>query len=397
MKRLIIVLVFIMVYGLVVGLLSEDSGGGTSFSPKGGGTMAFFELLHSEGLPVKKWLYPFSALNLEERGATMVIVSPKTEVFSSKLPDWIEAGNRLVVFHDNKGLFGERLEPNSERSFSSSNWHVPLSCEAAGGWGNKVGRISDSSRVFKKADCEGSKKESCESVWGELSGVYARAAGINNGESGSGIIFKSQTLGAGEIFLFSGNETIINDNIDKHGNLKVLYQLLQDSSSIYFDEFHHGYTLPQTEAAKSQLANLWMFLGLLATALIVGVLSRGARFGKPILEQLETPSANLSFVEATAELYHTHSINSALGGYLDCWKKRLGTRLSLSTGLEDREFIQAAGKKLALSEHQINASLNAARVIRGSSDGEIEEFSNEIGQLEQLLEKSSPKLVTSNA
>lgn len=346
---------------------------GSSFSAQMYGSRAFLLTLQQLGIQSKPWLYPFSELKNRATDATLLVISPSGLETASDLLRWVESGNRLIFLSSN---------PDSYKPILAKT-DISIKDDIA------YRLIASPTRQFSKVSCPADNLEVCKDVnqvttsnllFAATSKTATSVASQDNGVS----IFHYR-LGAGDIWLFAGDDTIVNRNIDQNDNLRFLYQLVTARSSVFFDEFHHGYRAPAPVEQQNSYATVWLLFGLLFILLSIFAISRAVRFGPVELETEQTIPGSTDFVTALGSLLQEHGIRPALRYYLQAWKERAANKFCISRNLEDEVFFKKVGEILSKEDmkyfDQSIASLRNVDVeINGAPNSTV------IGHLEKILE-----------
>ena len=274
MKRKYKILVSVIAVCWIVAQFVRPMPGGSSYSPEPTGTMALYTLLEERGYAPQRWRTPFSELDPEQLGGLMVVTTPSRDAGSMKdLLEWIERGNSLLVV----GYSGLRaLKLFAELGLSAASdvertlSHIaldtpdPASVECTHPVCTGVSSISELSSMLHVSQ---NVRQETEVL-------------VGNAEEAQVLRI---TRGAGEIWVFSSRDSIINRNIDRLDNLRLIYQIIYQSTQVYFDEFHHGYTAPVKAEFENRWETMMLLLVYLAVILALIALSRSVRFGTPII------------------------------------------------------------------------------------------------------------------
>lgn len=354
MKRRYIALIIIFVIASTYLELSKDKTDGSSFSYKPNGSRAFFLLLEKMHLPLEGWLYPFSELSLEDRKQALLIVNPKKITDTNRLLAWVASGNRLLVFGKYEELWDKFLLNDKLTSYRS------LNSEA-----RRTAYCSDkTAAVCKQVEKVSGLSHSFESY-------SASSAEVIVGSRAEGYLAKIDHK-AGEIWLFSSQEIISNEFIDRDDNLRFLFQIVSASDKVLFDEFHHGYFAPTTEKNKQSFEAAIIFIALFAAIVILATLSRAIRFGPALAEEEKSPAIGTEFASVLGLLYHEHSAK-VLENYIQAWKARSAKKFALSSRSYAEKIIADLEQKNIIAKGTSKNLYSSINIIRHSKDNKSRE------------------------
>jgi hypothetical protein len=270
--------------------------------------------------PVQRWQHPWTKL----AGRTGVLVyadlSPE-EMYASPrglparaeewraLARWIAHGNSLLLYANPDGALEERLAPllealrliepstnrlcRAERRLSPEELFEPPSREPLVLPGVMPTTFTRGVRQLEIARNEGLQPET---------GVYVPlVAGAGSRLHGLWV-----EHGRGRVLIFSSASFIDNQFLRRADNLALFLAALRElagDGAIWFDEYHHGYSLefamrdflrlPMVKFAAAQLA---LLIGLL-------IASQWRRFGEPVPLARETRRSVMEYAVSLGELY----------------------------------------------------------------------------------------------
>ena len=190
-----------------------------------------------------------------------------------------------------------------------------------------------------------------------------------------------KTLGEGELWYFTDDSAVINRNIDKEDNLRLLYQIAARAKTIMFDEFHHGYTVPIGAEFKTRQDAAILLIVVLAVLLVAFALVRAVRFGPPLPVAVPDHAATAEFASVLGLLYREHNAAEVLGNYLEAWKKRIEQTFGISHRLSGAEIVsELAERRLLRGEKQQNVAAAMRRLLKpeGSASTSLEWSVNQL-------------------
>lgn len=403
------IFIYFLIYAILFSLfLKSPISGGSSYSPNSKGTEAFFEFLKKDNRKVLRW--EESVLQLSEsklpHESTLLLISPKRIPPIKPLLEWVERGHNLIFFLPQKGFdsqllndIGLRIEKNifSKNSIlnKESSVEIEAICEAGFSgsqclkeyrWLEKVRSIEGSKRIFaaKVNDNKSIKKYFND---GKAS-LLIKSLEKNILENKNAFILALKNHGKGQVLLLPDASIIQNSNIDKADNFRMLYQLLESSSNIYFDEFSHGFKKPLESEIKSQVVLIKISIAVLFFTLSLAAVSRAIRFGKPLLESPPVTDASLDLIQTRGKLYKKHFASSALIDYIKVWKERLGAEKNISSELDNDVFLEKLFDKIELDQSEKNSLQKSIEILSKAQDGNLKAFNNyekEVSNLEKIF------------
>ncbi len=330
--------------------LSIEKDAGSIYSAKPFGAKAFFLFLKQRNIPVKPWLHPLNTLDEKEQRGILFVVSPQKNVNFSQLKSWISAGNDAVYLGsvpESLALLTDEIEKGDEKNDGEAP-PAPTSTDkqetTVAQWLRDLYNESLHSEEGVAVNCEDDYPEIC----GGVQRLSRRAGNETFYVSGSTVIIEDKDgpilmrkkIGEGILWIFTEETVIKNEFIDKHDNLRLLYQLATNGGTVYFDEFHHGYVAPAAKHIQSNKNNIYLLAGFIMGFLILLAITRSFRFGPPTPATVESSPSTVEFTSALGLLYSEHNATSVLHHYFEQWKKRIGTQFSMSSRLSDEVFIE---------------------------------------------------------
>ncbi|RMG42316.1 MAG: DUF4350 domain-containing protein [Candidatus Dadabacteria bacterium] len=381
-RRHVFLLIVIIVLWLFVSLFSSEHAG-TSFSYRPTGSHAIFELYSRLGKNPRRFLKPFSELPFETRSALLVISPESTPGYLDSVLSWVKRGNKLLIFESlsgattvlrkKVGLGGTSDKPLRNVILHHEEKRAGVSCPL---------KFFKACRGVKYISTPGHSFTTIHSNWRVLAGDQSAA------------YLAARQYGSGELWWFGGPEPVINTNIDRHDNLRLIYQILEDSSGIYFDEFHHGYRAPLGGKRKRDWQVVIWTVILLTIALTVGMFSRMIRFGPPIPKPKTPPSASVEFAVAFGMLCREKGRPAIIARYLESWRERVQATHGISSRFSTQQMVEM------LHERGIVDNALAQRILIAIK--RIESYAQERGPvpgdsdfvtIEKVFESSGDKAV----
>jgi len=331
MKNRNIVIIIALLLLLTLSQNQSTPIAGTTYSSAPVGSKAVYLALEQLERPVTRWYQPFGDLSQGEQKQVLISINPNDFGAEEKLLSWVRNGNRLILFQGSTSALDKIFEmlgikttlPEVDKiKFGSKDpRRQPLNCR----------NVSNNSPL-----CNGqlyvTEPESIQYMVAPKTSKVLLKVGSHDS------IFQIP-LGKGDIWIFSAATPISNEFIDKFDNFSVIYLLTAEAKKILFDEFHHGFTLPLTDAQQNIWNSIILFATCLTLLLIFAAMSRAVRFGPPT-KPSETPSsASLDFVKVLGVLYQERNFSSVLTLYLATWRQRLARTHRISTSLSNRQLL----------------------------------------------------------
>ncbi|GEM_PF-625829 len=331
-----LVVLLAVVLGLLVSEPSEDrSSESSTYSVHPVGCRAIYLVLEELGLPARRFLRKFTML--EGHSGVLVVMNPHTMEFSrreiAKLKQWIEAGNRLVLF---QGLERETHVSDEETTADGNkkpSVKVRILPRPAGYFGLRLQRTGESGRVSVQVSIPDAPDVRWISVsgalrWREPSKDWTRLAQDTHGP-----LVIQRTMGSGSVIAVSDPCIASNRELSREDNLKLVLALIladKKPAEILFDEYHHGHV---------QSDSLAQFVGssIFSWILVQGLLGLGLFFYSRRAQQagrfqsLSEPGgrSSMEYVESMAAIFATCKAGSAA---LEALMNRFTRQFSRRTG-----------------------------------------------------------------
>lgn len=394
MRNRIIVFLLIFIFFLlgVAKYLSLENGGST-YSYRKSGNKAFFEFLSRTNNRVNRLLKPVSDLDKEKANQLLISITPKSFPVDEPFIEWVKSGNGLIFFGPKHGTlenaFFDDLKEDKKKSKKKSSNSKSIFDSMREGLRNLDYSNIDQEKT-QKVDCPTFMIDSCFrvktiSAMNPLSSsILIKGEAYSASQGDASIVHRK--VGLGDIWIFSENKLINNDNIDKADNLRLLYQIASKYDEIIFDEFHHGYVAPATKEVAVKKSNLFILSGCFLGLLAFVALSRSFRFGPPAwIYESEKVAPSLEYTSVLGMLYSEHNSVEILEFYVESWKKRVASLLKISPRLSNRDFIVKLASKGSLAEFDSDVLLDSMDKINQSKNSS--QVKSYISNLEAVFEK----------
>ena len=346
----------------------------SSYNTSPYGTKAIFSLFEQRGQSPLRLLTPFSELDKNAKGDTLIIVSPPQLGMIKDLLDWVKNGNRLLLF----------VNPEMSSALAKHDINFQTKDDTQFDIIKELTKSPDGTAIR----CPSSRDE-CSDVEILSKPKYRLSSKDNsfvplNCEN-ENIYYAYQPLGAGDIFLFGGPEPICNMNIDKHDNLRFIYQLVSGRGRIIFDEFHHGFRNPVSAKQLNAYQNMWCCVGCLTLGLILVMLSRAVRFGPPrLIDYSRQGSAD--FIMALSTLYRKNNAQGLLINYLTAWISRVARLIGLGPKVSQKTLIDALSIQSYLNTSNFKAISAAIKSLSQPQYDNQNKLTEDILLLEDLYQ-----------
>lgn len=308
----------------------------TTYSEGPYGCKALYMVLKELDLPVERYRRPLK--ELKSRDAVLVIADPRKLPYTKreidKLKEWIESGNRLVLFQGpRETLFpkkkGEETEPRGPR----------IKAGMFNYWSREFGLAVDSDSEFtgrssvevspSRIGAVGQISVSREVRWKDVPDDWTVLA-----KDVRGPILVTRKMGKGGVTALSDATLPANGFLDKEANLRLVLALLLGPGSpkeILFDEYHHGRMIA---GSLSAFIGSSVFLWILLQCLVGGLLffyTRRARLAGRYRSLAEPVGrSSLEYVQSMANIFASCK---AGGAALDAILRRFLVELSRRSGI----------------------------------------------------------------
>ncbi len=180
-------------------------------------------------------------------------------------------------------------------------------------------------------------------------------------DSAGGVII-SLREGEGTAIVLSDPYFITNAGLSEGDNLKLLVNVLlacvDDTKTVYFDEYHHGFGERPTVLHLLKGTSLGWALLQVAGAVALLMYSRGRRFGKPKPVLSEEHRSSVEYVTSLADIYRSaQASNVALSNLCDRMDNgsvselRDECRRKIAKGKIDEKELLDLSKRMELARH----------------------------------------------
>lgn len=378
MKRryvfLIVLLAGIWIFAQFMGDAAERS----SYSAGPYGVRALFLLFNRLGREAKPWLYPFDKLKQEQRKAALFVIAPSRIGGAKELMDWVRAGNRLIYIaagfsQPPRELLEEAgLELDKDRS----------------GLLDVLGQLTEHEMEI---NCPAKFADICRGVrrispMRSFFMIKPGAIDVLAGSVESPLVLR-KSVGDGELWMLLDDNLVINRNIDKYDNLRLLYQIATQSEVILFDEFHHGFTAPVKTEVKARQDSVLVLIGLLVFLLITVASVRAVRFGPPTPAIAEVSAATAEFASVLGLLYREHRAAEVLKYYVEAWRKRAAERFGLSQRLDCGLLLGELAQRGVINQTEHDSLAVTMSNLQKRSEDSSRQAGESIYELEGVLER----------
>lgn len=298
-----------------------------SFSPDTDGVKAVRLLMEREGAHVKEWRLRPERLP-DAAGQLFVAVEPYGVAAESneRLIRWAEQGNDVVVFGPADGLIEEAATVFIEPDIATGK----VAALDAGGAASTHTAIVASELRFAVPD---------PSVYDLMLRDEA------------GVLALRKLVGGGSVTIAVTGEWLRNENILEAEHFELSWLLLGvgaiEGRAVYFDEYHHGYSI---SPGIAQVYPMWLLAALLQAAL--GALAwlwwRGKRFGPAYTQRAFLVRRGDETLLAVAGWFKRGRLSyEALDASVGQLRRMLQARTGVPAGAGAGQLLEAAERALA--------------------------------------------------
>ncbi|BAC09080.1 DUF4350 domain-containing protein [Thermosynechococcus vestitus] len=341
----------LLVIGLLIAAVAPSRRAGSSFDSSPWGTQQFYTYLKQQGLRVERWQHHYS--NLKGKGHILIQISGRPIGWPPSLVAWLAQGNTLVRFYGH----GEPTAAPFETRLSMPQGTVLIETRRR--------------MPFRQGD-----RSLLKDDYGLI--VYLRHSHTPHNH-------EQRILGVYPWLVANayGSETGL-------ANFAVVAQLLQEvaepGTTLYFDEWLHGYRQPTAEDALRERVpqtlfeyfsrTPWLAVGLQFGLLLLFLLwQQSQRFGPPLLEKEPVTSNSAAYIEALAGvLQRAQQRQFVLEQLQDRFRYDLARQLGLATRPhhlpQDSELLQGWQRATGRSPDclqdllRIRPSIDDAQLLR---------------------------------
>ena len=319
---------------------------GSTYSKEPNGYGAWYEYMLDKGTDIQRWQKPFTDFityqsdnNQDNNLAYLKIVPPQKPnlaIVSDQEYEWVKQGNTLVIL-------GERQSATAA-TFQTNQSYQDLTIAIA-----TTRRNQDSTNNL------------VEDEYG-------------------GIIWSSQSEQGLVVYVVTPY-IAANAYQDVEDNFEFLATIISNNSSIFVDEYIHGYKDLDTKIKEKQgtlrdyfLKTPWYPIAIqLILIMSVAITFAWRRFGKPVLPQVNKLDNSQAYIEALARvLEKAKSTDFIVETIAKDEQRKLQKYLGLDRNLLDEETLIAAWQKQTeKSPHDLQEVLQQAKRDRRFTEAEL--------------------------
>ena len=326
----------------------------STFSAGPGGCKALYLLMEELHVPVARLRKPFTGLS--SGSSVLIVVEPwqvqLTPREISKLKQWVEEGNRLLIFEG-----GASPRPKEWTFFSAAESKITSVGKVQNSLARKLGlrakRFPYSSRTTLEISSPrlfgvNTLSISNATRWGAPPKEWTVIAADSAGPA-----IVSKNLGKGEVWAVSDATMITNQSISLRQNVRLVPAVALERTrpdAVLFDEYHHGYGLADSfwTYAGSTLFAWIMIQALVGTVLFF--YSRRARYsGRFRSLEIQSGRSTLEYIYCMAHIFDTSRAGPlALEAVLQRFLGRLGRKAGVPLKDLDRHSIEVIAARTGL-------------------------------------------------
>jgi len=349
----------------------------TTFSADEEGCMALYLALEELRLPVERLRTDFT--RLRGRDGVLVVVNPLQADVSKReteqLKEWVEQGNRLVLFQARARAVEEDKKPKSGRGVRvSPRRSVPN--DLPGVFGLSLRKTGDRSRKSLAVSFPGVKDAGPISVSGAARWKGAPEGWVTIARDDKGPVVVAGKVGRGSVAAVSDPTLVSNKFLPTEHNLRLVIALLLAETrprTIFFGEHHHGYMISESFwTYMGSSVFLWVMVQALMGFALFFYSRRASYAGRYGDMTPERGRSSLEHVESMAGIFESCKASSVA---LAATVERFLVQLSRTTGvrlprLDDPGFTRAVAGAPQVSP-SLAALLEECRtVVRGPENPE---------------------------
>ena len=358
LKR-ILFLLFILFLLVITPAISKEQPHGSTHSATPSGVKAIFLLLKSLNISTSSWQNSFTYLDPDEINSAMIISTPLNFGGEKALINWVKQGNKAIVF----------LTEDSSNAFKELLSSLKIATSTQPRLATSILKTSPSSKTIL-TDCHSSLSKCRERITfnSSLSFVPHKKIEVIGRYKEKPVILR-QTQGKGEFWIFASSGLISNRFIDQDDNLLLFFDLIRNSNKIYFDEFHHGYTMPNTQEKESRKDALLVLFSIILFTTILAVLSRSVRFGEKVPLTPHLKNTQLEYSSSLGLFAKTNNASTVLQSYIKRWPIRVKAILQHPTKVNNQTDILDKIKSSELLPNSTIQLVTESLEILSTGDG----------------------------
>ncbi len=356
MSRQTLVLALIVVACVVLVAVAaappQDEGRGPS------GTVALRRFLEEMDLKVESAGVPPEA----GQGTFLLLADFRDRDGAGRILDWVEDGGRVVLASPDSEIAGELgVEPGDTGFDSVLPGFRTLRPECGAFAGTGVGEVAV---AMSEAPLR----------------VPRRAEGCLKDEDGPHLALVPH--GRGQVVVLAGRSPLTNQFLDNRDNALMAYRLFAGFGPVVYGPPIDPASVPTGGLWASVPAGARSSVAVFIVALLVFVVVRGRRFGKPVLEQPLSPIPSSQLVGATAGLYQAAGATQFAGGLLRRGAARRMARKLGMPGNSDVDSVRAVAEEV-LEDVTVAETLS---VGEPENDEELIELARKLNRMEEAVE-----------
>lgn len=322
------------------------------------GTVALRRFLNEMDLEVKSAGVPPEA----GEGTYLLLADFRDRGGAEKILDWVEDGGRVVLASPDSEIAGELgVEPAGTGFGSVLPGFRTLRPECGAFAGTGVGEVAV---TMSEAPLR----------------VPRRAEACLKDDDGPHLALVPH--GRGQVVVLAGRSALTNQYLDSRDNALMAYRLFAGFGPVVYGPPIDPGSVPTGGFWSSLPAGARSSVAVFVVALVVFVVVRGRRFGKPVLEQPLSPIPSSQLVGATAGLYQAAGAADFAGRVL---RRGAARRMARKLGLPGNSDVESVRSVAgAVLEDVTVAETLSDR--EPESDEELIELAQKLNRLEEAVE-----------
>ena len=341
-----IAIAVIMVITLFAAPNSNKLMAGSTYGKEPNGYGAWYEYMSAKGTDIQRWQKPFTDFiedqkdrNKDDNATYLKIIPPhrpELSGISNQESAWVEQGNTLVILG--------KTQPATAAAFKTNQSYQDLTVAIA------------------------TTRRNEDSVNNILEDEY-------------GAIIWRDKIKQGEVIYATTPYIGANAYQDVENNFEFLAKIVSENSSIFVDEYIHGYKDLETKIREKQgtlrdyfLQTPWYPMGIqLIIVMLVAITFSWHRFGKPIIPQVEKLDNSQAYIEALARvLEKAESTDFIVETIAKDEQRKLQKYLGLGRNLLDETtLVNAWQQQTGQSPSDLQELLQKAKSDRRISEAEL--------------------------